>query len=191
MGKKYAASTRGFYDTEIHGENIPEGAVDITDAQHAALLAGEVSGKVISADADGKPILTDPPAPSLVDAIAALVKQVDADADAIYTAALGNRATEYAEAEAQAQMFKDSGYAGAVPAYVKAWADATAKTAQWAADDILSTAAAWRTAQTAIRANRLARKEAARKAGSVAEIGAVKAQWSAFVVAIKAQLGLV
>ncbi len=32
MGKKYAASTRGFYDTEIHGENIPEGAVDITDA---------------------------------------------------------------------------------------------------------------------------------------------------------------
>lgn len=59
MGKKYAASTGGFYDTVIHGDNIPADAVEITDEQHAALLAGQSSGKIISADASGKPILVD------------------------------------------------------------------------------------------------------------------------------------
>lgn len=190
MSKKFSASTGGFYATEIHGNNIPADAVDITDEQHAALLAGQASGKIISADANGHPVLTDPAPPTLAESIAALIRQIDADADAIYTAALGNRATEYAEAEAQAQAFKDAGYAGAAPAYVQAWSDATGKTAQWAADDILATAAAWRAAQTSIRVNRLARKEAARKAAGVAALAPVTAAWQAFVVAIKAQLGL-
>lgn len=127
---------------------------------------------------------------ALADEIAALIRQIDADADAIYIAALGNRATEYAEAESQAQAFKDAGYAGDIPAYVQAWADATGKTAQWAADDILATAAAWRTAQTAIRANRLACKEAARKAEAFETIEAVTAQWQAFIVAVREQLEL-
>lgn len=60
MTKKYAASTGGFYDTAIHGAKIPADAVEITDAQHAALLEGQYSGKIISADASGAPILTDP-----------------------------------------------------------------------------------------------------------------------------------
>lgn len=58
--KKYSATTGGFYDTAIHGNNIPADAVEITDEQHAALLEGQSSGKIISADASGAPVLTDP-----------------------------------------------------------------------------------------------------------------------------------
>lgn len=127
---------------------------------------------------------------ALADEIAALIRQIDADADAIYTAALGNRATEYAEAEAQAQSYAEAAYTGAVPAYVQAWADATGNTAQWAADSILATATAWRTAQTAIRTKRLAHKEAARRAADFDALDLVKSSWTAAVHAIRAQLGV-
>ncbi len=187
----YAKSTGGFYSREIHGDNIPADAVNINSAQHAALIDGQSIGKRIVSDANGYPILVDPPELSLPEAIAALIKKIDADADAIYVAALGNRATEYAEAEAQAQAFANAGYAGVAPAYVQAWADAKNKPSQWAADDILATAAAWRTAQTAIRTNRLARKEEARKAADVAALATITAAWQVFVDAVKTQLGLV
>ena len=50
----------------------------------------------------------------------------------------------------------DGGYIGdPAPASVASWATAKGMTAQQAADDINATAAAWRTAQAAIRAARL------------------------------------
>ena len=62
---KYSPSTGGFYDQEIHGDNIPADAVEITVEEHAALLEGQSQGQIISADEDGNPILIDPPtAPS-------------------------------------------------------------------------------------------------------------------------------
>lgn len=57
----YSASTRGFYTRDIHGDNIPEDAIEITTEQHAALLEGQSQGKIISADENGYPILIDPP----------------------------------------------------------------------------------------------------------------------------------
>ena len=60
----YSKSTGGFYDTEIHGAAIPSDAVTITEAQHQALLAGQSSGQVITADANGNPILSAPPPPT-------------------------------------------------------------------------------------------------------------------------------
>lgn len=57
----YAESTGGFYSREIHGDNIPPDAVEITDAEHAALLAGQSTGKIITAGAGGKPVLADQP----------------------------------------------------------------------------------------------------------------------------------
>lgn len=190
MSRKYSSSTGGFYDTSIHGSDIPADAVEITNEQHAALLEGQSSGKVIGVDADGNPILIAPARPMLDECIAALVNEIDNDADAIYSAALGNRATEYAEAEAQAQVFADVGYAGSVPAYVQAWADASDETAKWAADDILATAGAWRAAQIAIRTKRMTAKAGARAAAEIDRLEAVKVEWKAFVVAIRAQLGV-
>ena len=60
----YSKSTGGFYTREIHGDNIPADAVEITEAEHAALLKGQSQGKIIAADANGRPILQDPPPPT-------------------------------------------------------------------------------------------------------------------------------
>lgn len=60
----YSATTGGFYDTAIHGNNIPADAVEITAEQHAALIEGQSQGKRIVADENGRPILQDPPPPT-------------------------------------------------------------------------------------------------------------------------------
>ena len=119
-----------------------------------------------------------------------LLMQIDADADAIYAKALGNRATEYAQAETDANVYKAAGFTGTVPAYVQAWAAATGKSATWATDDILTTSTAWRSAMAAIRFNRLGCKESARSAVDMAALEVVKAKWDGFVAAITTQLGV-
>ena len=78
----YAKSTSGFYDPAIHGDNIPADAVEITTEQHAALLAGQSNGKRIVADADGYPILQDPPPPTPEQVIASITAAVQAHMDA-------------------------------------------------------------------------------------------------------------
>lgn len=60
----YAKSPNGFYTPEIHGANIPADAIEITAEAHAALLAGQSTGQRIVADAEGRPVLADPPAPT-------------------------------------------------------------------------------------------------------------------------------
>ena len=59
----YSASTGGFYTSEIHGDNIPADAVEITEQQWKDLLDGQSNGKVIMPDANGYPTLQDPPPP--------------------------------------------------------------------------------------------------------------------------------
>lgn len=60
----YSPTTGGFYTAEIHGDNIPADAVELTEAEHAALLEGQSKGQHIVADANGRPILRDPPPPT-------------------------------------------------------------------------------------------------------------------------------
>lgn len=60
----YSSQTGGFYDTAVHGDNIPSDAVEITVEEHQALLEGQSQGKIISADKNGKPVLKDPPPPT-------------------------------------------------------------------------------------------------------------------------------
>ncbi|WP_438307569.1 phage tail assembly chaperone [Pseudomonas guariconensis] len=64
MKKFYSASTRGFYSSEINGDDIPGDAVEITLEQHAALLEGEAFGLIIVANAQGLPVLQDRPLPT-------------------------------------------------------------------------------------------------------------------------------
>ncbi|WBF68245.1 hypothetical protein LN040_03840 [Desulfovibrio subterraneus] len=61
--KKYSPSRKGFYDTEIHGSNIPADSVEITDDEHRALLAAQAQGKIIQPDENGRPVAMEPPAP--------------------------------------------------------------------------------------------------------------------------------
>ena len=56
-------SARGFYDESIHTE-MPSDVVELTAAEHAALLQGQSEGKVIAWGDDGYPVLVDPPPPS-------------------------------------------------------------------------------------------------------------------------------
>ena len=60
----YSKSTNGFYSREIHGDAIPSDAVEITADEHSALLEGQSQGKLIQADANGRPVLVDPPKPT-------------------------------------------------------------------------------------------------------------------------------
>lgn len=62
---KYSKSTRGFYEPEIHGNNIPDDAVEITADRYAMLLEAQSAGKVITDDVDGYPVAIDPPPLSL------------------------------------------------------------------------------------------------------------------------------
>lgn len=57
----YAKSTGGFYDPAIN-DAMPADAVEIDQEEYAALMAGQVEGKVIASADDGKPFLQDPPA---------------------------------------------------------------------------------------------------------------------------------
>ena len=131
------------------------------------------------------------PPPPLAQLQAAALLKIDADVDAIYAAALGQRQSEYALAESEAAAYKAAGYpATPVPSSVQSWATAKVQTATWAANDILTTASGWRGAQASIRAGRLARKEGARAATSPAALDTVMASWAGFVTAMRGALGL-
>lgn len=77
----YSKSTGGFYAREIHGDNIPADAVEITEAEHAALIEGQSQGKVIVADENGYPILQDPPPPTAEQIVAQYVAAVQKHLD--------------------------------------------------------------------------------------------------------------
>ena len=68
----YSASKGGFYSREIHGDNMPEDVIDITDDEYAALLSGQSDGKTIAPDASGFPILVDPPSPGAEDVVTSI-----------------------------------------------------------------------------------------------------------------------
>jgi hypothetical protein len=123
--------------------------------------------------------------PSAASIKAANLKKIDADVDAIYAQAVGNRSLEYTTAEAQAQTYKDAGYTGTVPAFVASWVTASGLTATAAADNILAQAVAWRGAVAAIRAQRLMAKT-----NITNDVPTAMTQWSGFVAVIRGQLGL-
>lgn len=119
-----------------------------------------------------------------------LIKQIDADVDAIYDAVVGNRSDEYNAALAAATSYAAAGYAGVVPSSVQSWASAKFWTAHQAADDILAAAAGLASLRENIRAQRLAKKESARNAADAAAVATVSAQWSAALAALRAAAGL-
>lgn len=134
-----------------------------------------------------------PTVPSLADARAAAVRQIDAEADAIRKAVIGERATEYQRAYDQAAAFRAAGYGGPVPSSVQSWATAKAGagwSVQQCCDDILATGDAWLAAEDAIRAARLVRKEQARSAIDAVAVGDALAAWTAFAADIRGQLGV-
>lgn len=65
----YSAITNGFYSTDIHGDNIPAGAVEIPDPYYKELLEGQSVGKMITNSGD-YPVLVNPHVPTEEEALA-------------------------------------------------------------------------------------------------------------------------
>ena len=68
-------------DTDNPDCKIPADAVEITDEEHAALIEGQASGKIITADENGYPILSDPPPPTTEQVIASYTAAVQQHLD--------------------------------------------------------------------------------------------------------------
>ncbi|MBO9332866.1 phage tail protein [Achromobacter xylosoxidans] len=59
----YSAADKGFYSQEIHGNDMPSDCVPLDggDEEHQTLLEGQAKGKIIVADENGYPQLSEPP----------------------------------------------------------------------------------------------------------------------------------
>ncbi|EBM5780498.1 tail fiber assembly protein [Salmonella enterica] len=74
----YDASTNAFYALALMSEYKksgiwPDNGVRVTNEQHRRLMAGQSEGNVISADAEGNPVLT----PALIDYVAIAADERD------------------------------------------------------------------------------------------------------------------
>lgn len=149
----YSPTTNGFYDEATHGKItllvpdpawapsegqdqaplipvanpaclIPGDAVEVSPQQHAALMAAQSEGKVISAGQDGFPVALDPTPPTLVDVRAAAQQRIDAHYQTLYDQAVPNSAmaAEYDAAYMVAKRWLEN-QTGPVPERVKALAE--------------------------------------------------------------------
>lgn len=148
---------------------LPAGATELTDAEYAA----------------GIPLT---PA-TQQEAVAVAIAKTYVDVDALYAAAVGNRAEEYRQAEAAALAYQAAGYSGAVSEYVSSWAASNPPmTNAQSADIIIARATALRSAMAAARTQRFASQAAMRAAATRAELDTAVATWNAFVAATRTAL---
>lgn len=125
---------------------------------------------------------------------AATLVKINTDDNKIYADVIGNKTTEYLDAAIEAKAYKAAGYPSEVGGgdyeLVKSWAKAKRWTLTQATDDILAQELAWKGAAKLIRDYRLQAKEDVKRATTIAEIETAMATWNAFVVNVRAQLGV-
>lgn len=73
-------SNQAFFDSDIHGK-LPDDAVEISREYHAALLAAQSAGQIISWDGD-LPVAIDPPPPSFEEEVAMFKHAIQQHMDA-------------------------------------------------------------------------------------------------------------
>lgn len=89
MSMKYSPSTNGFYLQPVQLAGTPADAIDISDAEYAALMAGQVSGKTICPGEDGRPsLVTRTPVPRAVSSLKFMERFSDDEQLAVATAAM-------------------------------------------------------------------------------------------------------
>lgn len=178
----YAKSTGGFYDPrdralyEAAG-TWPADAVEIDDDLYAQVVTFRPPGKLVVPDANGLPMLADPPAPSLADLRVSALATIDTAAGTArsryITTVPGQEATYLIKAE-QARDYQAVGYTGTVPSLVQAEADATGEAPQLACDRILAEEAAWVAKAAQIETARRRGKIAAQAAADVPSVEAAR-----------------
>lgn len=191
MGQKYAApGAQGliyFDSVDSPAPNGLAGLIEITDEDWQECLA--TPGYTIQNGALVAPA-PQTPAQQLATLQASLSAQIDATADEVYIAIGGpspGRLAEYQQANTDAQAFKSAGYTGTVPPTVQCWATASGMTSQAAADNIISTAAAWVNVLEGIREARLVGKANVTKATTTADAQSAANTAISQIQAMKAQ----
>jgi hypothetical protein len=91
-------------------------------------------------------------------AIPACLARIDAAADQLIHAVIGNRGIEYTVAEAEALQYTADNYTGDAPHSIESWSDASGLTLQGATENILAKAAQWRGISRSLRSSRLLAK---------------------------------
>ncbi|MCG9124289.1 DUF4376 domain-containing protein [Laribacter hongkongensis] len=110
----FSQITGGFYDSAFH-TNIPADAVEISADEHAALLAGQSAGQRIVPDADGFPVLADPPPPTLTNLRTAALALLPTWEQTERAAGLDHAGHRWLTTPAALQDIRDVLLAGAVP----------------------------------------------------------------------------
>lgn len=157
MDRLYSKKTGCSYLKGFH-QSIPDDAILLSEERFFAVIANPAPGKIRSHDADGLPVLIDPP--PYIPTADELCQQVDATADRARAAVAGDplRAVEYDRARIEAEQFAAAQYQGEVPPMVAAWA-INGRTPQQAAESILQEAAQYTAALVQLRTVRLQAKE--------------------------------
>ncbi|HAF43441.1 MAG TPA: hypothetical protein DCK83_00465 [Gallionellaceae bacterium] len=162
----------------------PADAIPVTQEQGEILRRGFSQYKYIG----GELVLN---VASILDAaVKKAVAETYADVDAIYAAAIGNRAAEYEQAEQAAQTYQAAGYIGTASAYVSDYAAAAGITDQQSADIIIARAAGLRAAVLAMRSTRFTAQAAMRAAMTQADLDVAVSGWKTFIASIRTSLGL-
>lgn len=79
---KYSPTTGGFYIPAIHGNTIPQDAVDVPAEDHAALMLAQSEGQRIVFDAKlGVPVAADQPLPTAAAAITMKLASINASCE--------------------------------------------------------------------------------------------------------------
>lgn len=160
----YSKTTGCTYLPAIHGDAMPADVVPISAKTYHEVLACPAEGKVRGHDAQGRPILIDPPL--YVPTVEEFCARIDSSADRARRAVVGDplRVLEYERAGSEARAFVEAGYpANEVPRSVAAWA-VNGRSADQAADSIIAKAAAYNEMLYLLRETRLFAKENIRSA---------------------------
>lgn len=78
---KFSPTTLGFYSPGVHGDNIPEDAVEVSSARYAEVMEQHALGLRIVAGPDGGPVAVDQPSPEPLDRAAIEAARLVAYAD--------------------------------------------------------------------------------------------------------------
>ena len=117
------------------------------------------------------------------------------DVDAIYQQAIGMRATEYARAEEAARAYlaadpKPAVVSGYITGHAENNPTGQVQTCEWAAQQIIERADAFRWAELQMRNVRFARQADMRAATTIAELEAAVQAWEDFLTWLREMLGL-
>ena len=167
-----------FYDPAIHGDAIPAGAVELTDAEWQDCI--DNPGRRRIDPATGKPVPYDPPPPPIEQVRAEAhdaIDQAAGRARARYITVAPGQEAVYIVKERQAREYAAAGYpADAVPPLVQADADALGITPQEAADAIIAKADTWIALAAQIERIRRGGKAAVDQAADAAAVTAARDQ---------------